>query len=115
MSEFFIKRPIFSWVLAIIVMLAGILSIIKMPVEQYPNIAPPTISISTYLPGASAKTLEDSVTHVIEQSLSGLDYLRYFSSSSDSDGNVSIVLTFEPEADPNIAQVQVQNKLQSAR
>lgn len=114
MSEFFIKRPIFSWVLAIIVMLAGILSIIKMPVEQYPNIAPPTISISTYLPGASAKTLEDSVTQVIEQSLSGLDYLRYFSSSSDSDGNVSIVLTFEPEADPNIAQVQVQNKLQSA-
>lgn len=114
MSEFFIKRPIFSWVLAIIVMLAGLLSITKMPIEQYPNIAPPTISISTYLPGASAKTLEDSVTQVIEQSLSGLDYLRYFNSSSDSDGNVSIVLTFEPEADPNIAQVQVQNKLQSA-
>ncbi|MBL6664314.1 MAG: efflux RND transporter permease subunit [Rickettsiales bacterium] len=114
MSKFFIKRPIFSWVLAIIVMLAGLLSIFSMPVEQYPNIAPPTVSISTSLPGASAKVLEDSVTQIIEQNLSGIDYLRYFESSSDSDGNVKVVLTFEPEADVNIAQVQVQNKLQAA-
>ena len=114
MSNFFIDRPIFSWVLAIIVMMAGALSLLKMPIEQYPNIAPPSVSISTALPGASAEILENSVTQVIEQSLSGIDFLRYFSSSSDSDGNVNITLTFEPEADPDIAQVQVQNKLQAA-
>lgn len=114
MSEFFISRPIFSWVLAIIVMLSGGLALLKMPIEQYPNIAPPSISISTSLPGASAESLENSVTQVIEQSLSGLDSLRYFSSSSDSDGNVNITLTFEPKTNPDIAQVQVQNKLQTA-
>lgn len=114
MSNFFIDRPIFSWVLAIIVMLAGLLSIFKMPIEQYPNIAPPTISISTSLPGASAQVLENSVTQVIEQSLSGIDNLRYFSSSSDSDGNVNIAITFEPNTNADIAQVQVQNKLQTA-
>jgi len=113
-SKFFIKRPIFSWVLAIIVMLAGLLSLFKMPIEQYPNIAPPAVSISTSLPGASAKVLEDSVTQIIEQNLSGIDNLRYFQSSSDSDGNVKVTLTFEPEADIDIAQVQVQNKLQAA-
>ncbi|MBU6338896.1 MAG: efflux RND transporter permease subunit [Rickettsiales bacterium] len=114
MSDFFINRPIFSWVLAIIVMMAGLLALLKMPVEQYPNIAPPSVSISTSLPGASAKTLESSVTQVIEQSLIGIDSLRYFSSSSDSDGNVNITLTFEPKTNPDIAQVQVQNKLQAA-
>ncbi|MFT5703169.1 MAG: hydrophobe/amphiphile efflux-1 (HAE1) family protein [Rickettsiales bacterium] len=114
MSSFFIDRPIFSWVLAIIAMLAGALSILKMPIEQYPNIAPPSVSISTSLTGASAQTLENSVTQIIEQSLTGIDNLRYFSSSSDSDGNVSITITFEPETDPDIAQVQVQNKLQAA-
>jgi hydrophobe/amphiphile efflux-1 (HAE1) family protein len=114
MSEFFIKRPVFSWVIAIIVMLAGALALIKMPIEQYPNIAPPSVSISTVLPGASAETLENSVTQVIEQSLTGIDNLRYFFSSSDSDGNVTVTLTFEPGTNPDIAQVQVQNKLQAA-
>ena len=114
MSSFFIDRPIFSWVLAIIVMMAGALSLLKMPIEQYPNIAPPSVSISTSLPGASAETLENSVTQVIEQSLTGIDSLRYFASSSDSDGNVMITLTFEPKTNPDIAQVQVQNKLQAA-
>lgn len=114
MSNFFINRPIFSWVLSIIVMLAGALSLLKMPVEQYPNIASPSVSISTSLPGASAETLENSVSQVIEQSLIGIDSLRYFSSSSDSSGNVNITLTFEPKTNPDIAQVQVQNKLQSA-
>ena len=114
MSNFFIDRPIFSWVLAIIIMMAGALSLFKMPIEQYPNIAPPSVSISTALPGASAETLENSVTQVIEQSLTGIDSLRYFTSSSDSDGNVTITLTFEPKTNPDIAQVQVQNKLQAA-
>ncbi len=114
MSDFFINRPIFSWVLAIIVMMAGALAIFKMPIEQYPNIAPPSVSISTSMPGASAETLENSVTQVIEQSLTGIDDLRYFSASSDSDGNVMITLTFEPKTNPDIAQVQVQNKLQAA-
>ena len=114
MSSFFIDRPIFSWVLAIIVMMAGALSLLNMPIEQYPNIAPPSVSISTSLPGASAETLENSVTQIIEQSLNGIDSLRYFSSSSDSDGNVSINLTFEPGTNPDIAQVQVQNKLEAA-
>lgn len=114
MSNFFIDRPIFSWVLAILVMLSGILALFKMPIEQYPNIAPPSVSISTSLPGASAATLENSVTQVIEQSLNGIDSMRYFSSSSDSDGNVTITITFEPKTNPDIAQVQVQNKLQAA-
>lgn len=114
LSKFFIKRPIFSWVLAIIVMLSGLLSVMTMPVEQYPNIAPPTVSISTSLPGASAQVLEDSVTQIIEQNLSGIDNLRYFESTSDSDGNVSIILTFEPDSNVDVAQVQVQNKLQAA-
>ncbi len=114
MSSFFIDRPIFSWVLAIIVMMAGGLALLKMPVEQYPNIAPPTVSISTAMPGASAETLENSVTQVIEQSLTGIDNLRYFSASSDSDGNVSLSITFEPKTNPDIAQVQVQNRLQTA-
>jgi multidrug efflux pump len=114
MSEFFINRPIFSWVLAIITMMAGGLALLKMPIEQYPNIAAPSVSISTSLPGASAETLENSVTQIIEQSLTGIDSLRYFTSNSDSDGNVTITLTFEPKTNPDIAQVQVQNKLQSA-
>ena len=114
MSNFFIDRPIFSWVLAIIIMLAGGLSLLKMPIEQYPNIAPPSVSISTSMPGASAETLENSVTQVIEQRLTGIDSLHYFNSTSDSDGNVMITLTFEPKTNPDIAQVQVQNKLQAA-
>lgn len=113
MSKFFIDRPVFAWVISIVIMLAGVLSIFTLPVEQYPRIAPPTVSINAAYPGASAETLENSVTQVIEQSLTGIDYLRYFSSASDATGNVEITLTFEPEANPDIAQVQVQNKLQS--
>lgn len=114
MAQFFIDRPVFAWVIAIIIMLAGVLSIGRLPVEQYPNIAPPSVSITAVYPGASAETLENSVTQVIEQSLTGIDYMRYFSSSSDSSGIASVTVTFEPEADPDIAQVQVQNKLQAA-
>ncbi|HVI00990.1 MAG TPA: efflux RND transporter permease subunit, partial [Enhygromyxa sp.] len=114
MSRFFIDRPIFAWVIAITIMLAGALSILKLPISQYPAIAPPTITIGATYPGASAKTLEDTVTQIIEQKLSGLDGLRFVSSSSDSSGNASINVIFEPETDPDIAQVQVQNKLQLA-
>ncbi|MEI6859344.1 MAG: efflux RND transporter permease subunit [Shewanella sp.] len=114
MARFFIDRPIFAWVIAIIVMLAGVLSIFGLPVSQYPTIAPPTVVVSAFYPGASAKTMEDSVTQVIEQRMTGLDNLRYISSTSDSFGNAEITLTFNAEADPDIAQVQVQNKLQLA-
>ncbi|CAM4043745.1 efflux RND transporter permease subunit [Shewanella aquimarina] len=114
MARFFIDRPIFAWVIAIIVMLAGVLSIMKLPVSQYPSIAPPTVVISAIYPGASAKTMEDTVTQVIEQRMTGIDHLRYISSTSDSFGNAQITLTFNAEADPDIAQVQVQNKLQLA-
>ena len=114
MAQFFIDRPVFAWVIAIMIMLAGAISIYRLPVEQYPAIAPPAISISARYPGASASNLENTVTQVIEQNMTGLDYLRYMSSTSDSSGNVSVTLTFEPEADPDIAQVQVQNKLQLA-
>ena len=115
MSKYFIERPIFAWVIAIVIMLAGLFALLTLPVEQYPKIAPPSISITTAYPGASAKVVENSVTQVIEQSLTGIDYLRYFSSSSDSSGALSITLTFEPEADPDIAQVQVQNKVQAVK
>ncbi|MDL3986654.1 efflux RND transporter permease subunit [Shewanella xiamenensis] len=114
MARFFIDRPIFAWVIALIIMLAGILSIRTLPVSQYPSIAPPTVVISANYPGASAKIVEDSVTQVIEQRMKGIDHLRYIASTSDSFGNASITLTFNAEADPDIAQVQVQNKLQGA-
>lgn len=114
MSRFFIDHPVFAWVISIVIMLAGAMSIMTLPVEQYPQIAPPTVTISATYPGASAETLENSVTQVIEQRLTGIDYLRYFASTSDATGQVQITLTFEPEADPDIAQVQVQNKLQTA-
>ncbi|USD36624.1 efflux RND transporter permease subunit [Ferrimonas sp. SCSIO 43195] len=114
MARFFIDRPIFAWVIAIIVMLAGALAITTLPVSQYPSIAPPTIEINATYPGASAKTVEDTVTQVIEQRMTGLDHLRYIASQSDSFGNATITLTFNAEADADIAQVQVQNKLQLA-
>ncbi len=114
MAKFFIDRPVFAWVIALVIMLAGALAIRTLPIEQYPKIAPPTISISATYPGASAKTLEDSVTQVIEQKMTGLDGLRYMASSSDSSGTAAVMLTFEPGTDPDIAQVQVQNKLQLA-
>ncbi|MBU0973331.1 MAG: efflux RND transporter permease subunit [Proteobacteria bacterium] len=115
MSKFFIERPIFAWVIAIVIMLAGLFAVLTLPIEQYPKIAPPSISISTVYPGASAQILENSVTQVIEQNLTGIDHLRYFSSSSTGSGQLAITLTFEPEADPDIAQVQVQNKVQAVK
>lgn len=114
MSRFFIDRPIFAWVLAIVVMLAGILAIKVLPIAQYPSIAPPAISITANYPGASAQTLEDSVTQVIEQKMKGLDGLLYMSSTSESSGSATLTLTFSAETDPDIAQVQVQNKLATA-
>ena len=114
MPKFFINRPIFAWVIAIMVMLAGLLAIKTLPVSQYPPIAPPQITINATYPGASAQTVQDTVTQVIEQKLNGIDNLIYMSSTSDSAGAVAINLTFKAGTDPNIAQVQVQNKLQLA-
>lgn len=114
MARFFIDRPIFAWVISIIIMGAGVLSILTLPIAQYPQIAPPTISISANYPGASAQTVANTVTQIIEQRLTGLDGLRYFSSNSTSAGTASITLTFETGIDPDIAQVQVQNKLSQA-
>ena len=114
MSRFFIDRPIFAWVLAIVVMLAGFLAINNLPIAQYPTIAPPAVTISASYPGASAKTLEDSVTQVIEQKMKGLDGLLYMSSTSQSTGSATLTLTFDADTDPDIAQVQVQNKLATA-
>ena len=111
MSKFFINRPIFAWVLAIVVMLVGVLAIKALPINQYPNVASPAISIGVTYPGASAQTVQDTVVQVIEQQLNGLDGLRYITSSSESDGSMQIVVTFEQGTDPDIAQVQVQNKL----
>ena len=114
MPRFFINRPIFAWVIAIMIMLAGLLSIKTLPVSQYPPIAPPQITINAMYPGASAQTVQDTVTQIVEQKLNGIDNLIYMSSSSDSSGMVAINLTFKAGTDPNIAQVQVQNKLQLA-
>lgn len=114
MAQFFIHRPIFAWVIALVIMLAGILTISKMPIAQYPTIAPPTVTISATYPGASAATVENTVTQIIEQQMNGLDGLRYISSNSAGNGQASIALNFEQGVDPDIAQVQVQNKLQSA-
>ncbi len=114
MSRFFIDRPIFATVIAIVIMVAGALAITTLPIEQYPTIAPPSVGIFANYPGASAATVETTVTQVIEQQLTGLDHLLYFSSSSSSDGSAGINVTFAPGTNPDIAQVQVQNKLQSA-
>ena len=114
MARFFIDRPIFAWVLSIVIMGIGILSILSLPVAQYPQIAPPTVSVSAAYPGASAETIANTVTQVIEQQMTGLDGLRYISSSSTSAGTASVTLTFETGTDPDIAQVQVQNKLGGA-
>ena len=114
MSRFFIDRPIFAWVIAIVLMLAGVLAIRSLPVAQFPEIAPPAVSIAATYPGADAETLERTTTQIIEQQLKGIDNLRYFSSTSSSAGIVTITLTFEQGTDPDIAQVQVQNKLQAA-
>lgn len=114
MAKFFIERPVFAWVIAIVIMLSGIFALNTLPISQYPNVAPPTISISANYPGADAETLENSVTQIIEQSLTGIDGMLYFSSSSSSDGSVKINITFDQSIDPDTAQVQVQNKTQQA-
>ena len=111
MSRFFIDRPVFAWVIAIFIMFAGALSITSLPIAQYPSIAPPTIAIIASYPGASAKTLEDTVTQVIEQKLNGIDHLRYIESASTSDGTATITVTFDGGTNPDTAQVQVQNKV----
>ncbi len=111
---FFIYRPVFAWVIAIIIMLAGLFSINTLPVSQYPNVAPPTIGVSAKYPGADAETIENSVTQIIEQSLTGLDGLLYFNSTSSSDGSVRISVTFSQNTNPDTAQIQVQNKVQQA-
>ena len=114
LSRIFIDRPIFAWVLAIIVMLGGVGAIMGLPIAQYPDVAPPQVSIRANYPGANAETLQNSVTQVIEQQLTGIDGLLYFSSSSSSRGSVSINVTFSKGTDPDIAQVQVQNQVQQA-
>jgi len=113
-SRFFVRRPVFAWVIAILIMMAGILAIRSLPVAQYPDVAPPAIKITATYTGASAQTLENSVTQVIEQQLTGLDNLLYFTSTSSSDGQATITVTFEQGTDPDTAQVQVQNKVQQA-
>jgi len=114
LSRFFIERPIFAWVIAIGVMIAGAGSMLSLPIAQYPDIAPPSVGINATYPGASAETVETSVTQVIEQQLTGVDGLMYFSSSSSATGRSSITVTFEKGTDPDTAQVQVQNKVQQA-
>lgn len=114
MARFFIDRPVFAWVISILIMLAGLLAIFQLPVSQYPEVAPPSINIRVEYPGAAAQTLENTVTQVIEQNMTGLDNMLYMSSTSDSSGVGEITITFEPGTDPDIAQVQVQNKLQAA-
>lgn len=114
MSKFFIERPIFAWVVAIVVMLVGALSIYSLPINQYPNIAPPAISVQVAYPGASAETTQNTVVQVIEQQLNGLDNLRYIESQSNSDGSATIIVTFNQGTDPDTAQVQVQNKVSLA-
>lgn len=114
MSRFFIDRPVLAWVVAIVIMLAGALSIVNLPINQYPNIAAPAIAVSGSYPGASADTVQDTVVQVIEQQLNGLDNLRYLKSESNSDGSFTITVTFNQGTDSDIAQVQVQNKLSLA-
>jgi multidrug efflux pump len=114
MVGFFIDRPIFAWVIAIVIMLAGTIAVVNLPISQYPEIAPPSVRVTTKYPGASAQIIENSVTQIIEQSMTGLDNFLYMKSESSSSGSVTITLTFEAGTDGDIAQVQVQNKLQQA-
>jgi multidrug efflux pump len=114
LSQFFIDRPVFAWVLAVVLMLAGAISVFRLPVMQYPGIAPPQVSVNVSFPGASAQTVQDTVVQVIEQQLNGIDNLDYITSESNADGTASISLTFEQGTNPDIAQVQVQNKAQLA-
>ncbi len=114
MARFFLDRPVFAWVIAIGMMLAGGLAIYNLPISQYPPIAPPSIAIQGTYPGASAKTVEDSVVQIIEQQMTGLDRMLYIHSTSDSAGSAQLELTFAPGTDPDLAWAKVQNKLQLA-
>ena len=114
MPKFFIDRPIFAWVLSLLIMMTGILAISHLPVAQYPSVAPPSIAINATYAGASAETVQDTVTSVIEQQMNGIDNLLYISSSSSASGQSTVTLYFQSGTDPDIAQVQVQNKLQLA-
>ena len=114
LARFFAGRPVFAWVISIVIMLAGTASILALPVAQYPDVAPPSVNISAFYTGADAETVENSVTQVLEQQLTGIDGLLYFSSSSSSAGQANINVTFSQGTDPDTAQVQVQNKVQQA-
>ena len=111
MPKFFINHPVFAWVISILISLSGLIAVLNMGVESYPNVAPPQVTVGATYPGADAQTTEQAVTQVIEQQLTGIDNLLYFSSSSSSSGRASITLTFQTGTDPDIAQVQVQNKV----
>src|SRR3954463_4976568 len=114
MARFFIDRPVFAWVVSILIMVLGTLAITQLPVAQYPNVAPPSISVTANYAGASAETLQETVTSVVEQQLNGIDNLLYMSSSSDASGLSTVTLFFLPGTNPDVAQVQVQNKVQLA-
>ncbi|RLB87531.1 MAG: hydrophobe/amphiphile efflux-1 family RND transporter, partial [Deltaproteobacteria bacterium] len=114
LSKFFLERPVFAWVIAIVMMAAGALAIYNLPISQYPSIAPPSIAIESFYPGASAETVENTVTQIIEQKMTGFDKLLYLSGTSDSSGASRIELTFTPGTDPDLAWSKVQNKLQLA-
>src|SRR5690606_35037888 len=114
MAKFFIDRPVFAWVISIIIMLAGLLSIAKLPIAQYPAVAPPSVSISANYPGASAQTVQDTVIQIIEQGLTGIDNVQYMSSTSESSGRGAVTVTFLPGRELGIAQAQHQNKQQGA-
>ncbi|HUL20805.1 MAG TPA: efflux RND transporter permease subunit, partial [Thermodesulfobacteriota bacterium] len=114
LSKFFLDRPVFAWVIAVIIMLTGVLAIYNLPISQYPPIAPPSIYIQAFYPGASAETVENSVTQIIEQKMTGLDKMIYLSATSDSAGASRTELTFAPGTDPDLAWAKVQNKLQLA-
>ncbi|HQQ01020.1 MAG TPA: efflux RND transporter permease subunit, partial [bacterium] len=114
LSRFFLDRPVFAWVIAIVLMVVGCLAIYTLPISQYPPIAPPSIAITSFYPGASAETVENSVTQIIEQKMTGFDKMLYLSATSDSSGSSRVELTFAPGTDPDLAWAQVQNKLQLA-
>src|SRR5512141_671569 len=114
LSKFFLDRPVFAWVIAIVIMVLGGLAIHNLPVSQYPQMAPPSIAIDAFYPGASAETVENSVTQIIEQKMTGFDDMLYLTGTSDSAGSARIELTFKPGTDPDIAWAKVQNKLQLA-
>jgi len=115
MPQFFIDRPVFAWVLAILIALGGTLALLRLPSEAYPQIAPPQVAVTTNYPGASAATVETTVTQVIEQQLTGIDNLLYFTSQSASDGSCTITLTFQSGTNPDIAAVQTQNRVSLAQ